>query len=319
MMLATFLAATALTTSAPHIELMRAFNAGETFNYEYKSHILSEQKWPGMAFFLPSEFSLDYKFSLAIQKLTHEGFAEAVYTRPVMRFTEGETAESPPKITTEQVDWKYQLTLSPVNEVTDVKDLNPKKGGGKVSNGLFATAPVGSGASQDFVSELIQELHGLAMFAGGLESSLDLSPKLPFEEVEQGDTWKRTVGFQPRKLKGSDQHAMQRLDYTYTYDGKVMGDKTLVDRVVATLELETDAAPFILQSMGVKPEDSQLKNVTLKLQTRIVYDLDAKSLATLKADASSSGMFSIVVKGESEPVIEEKFTGTASLRLISRS
>ncbi|MCC6403116.1 MAG: hypothetical protein IT207_03825 [Fimbriimonadaceae bacterium] len=318
-MLAVLFAAAVQTPPSTHIELSRAFRPGDTLNYEFKTHLLSEQKQLGMAFYLPSEFSLDYKFSLAVQKVTNEGFGEIVYSRPVMRFTEGETADSPPKTKTEKVDWKVLLTLSPANEVTATKDLNPKKEKGKDGEGLYATTSGATGLAQDFVGDLVREVHGLAMFAGALDSSLDLSPKLPFEEVEQGDTWKRTVGFQPRQLKGSDEHAMQRLDYTYTYGGKVMGDTTLVDRVVATLSLETDAAPFLLQSMGVKPEDTGLKSIHLKLQTKIVYDLDSKTFATLKADAVSTGVFSITVKSESEAVVEEKFTGTASLTLLSRS
>jgi hypothetical protein len=157
------------------------------------------------------------------------------------------------------------------------------------------------------------------MFTGNLDSSLDLSPKLPLEEVKPGATWKRTVGYQPARLKGTDREAMQRLDYTFVYSGLAQTARGPVHRIVGTLSLDTDASKFINQMLETTASESGLRKLALKLDARLEYDLDPKTFDTLDVRGQSEGGFSIEVVGESRPVVEERFKGTSTMRLVKRS
>jgi len=318
----TAIAAFLLAPVQNEVELVRTFTTGQTQTFEVKSHILTEGKSAEMSFYMPEEFDVNYGFTLKIEQARPDGFAVLVYERPTMNLIEGETSDHPPKTTIEKTGWKSRLTISPINELTDVLDLSPKKPvKGKDGNGGKGVFLVGRmfGAGQDGgIDQMIQELHSLAMFIGNLESSLDFSPKLPLDTVKPGGTWKKTVSYQPRELKGTDKQAVQRLDYTYKYEGLVPLDGKRVHRVTAVLELDTDAAKFINQLMGMKPEESGLKELRLQLTTKIVFDLDEKTKTTLSIVADSKGGFKIVTTENPEtPVFEEKITGKSTLRLVS--
>lgn len=313
------LAAAVLSQSGPQpIELYRQFKAGEKLTYAVESHILTEQQQYGFPYFLPQEFDIKYGFTIAVKEMKADGFAELEYLRPTMTFIDGETAELPPKSKTEKVDWRLLLTLSPINEVTNVRDLNPPKPPTGGTGRLSAITPGRFGSlRQDSVGRMIGELHSLALFAGNLDSALDLSPKLPVDEAVPGDTWQRTVSYQPRQLKGTDRQAVQRLDYTYTYEGLVESGGKKVHRITGKLSLETDAAKFINQSLGMKPERSGLKALNLKLDTTIRFDLDEKTKHTLRAVGESTGGFTIEVTQLDGPALVEKITGRTEMRLVS--
>lgn len=312
----TLLLAAVLAVPTQDVDLSRLFTAGKTESYEIKSHILSEKKSAEMAFYMPEEFDVKYGFTLKVETARPDGFAVLMYERPTMTFIEGETAEHAPKSTVEKVNWKYRLTLSPINELTDVTDLTPKKADKSGGKGLYAFG-VGARLPQDFLGRMVQELHSLAMFLGNLDSSLDFSPKLPFDEVKPGSTWKKTVSYQPRELKGSDKQVVQRLDYTYTYVGLVDWNGKKVHRVAADLDLDTDAAKFINQALDMKPEQSGLKELRLQLKSRIEFSLDEKTRTTLGAVAQSKGGFKMVsTEDPDNAAFEEKITGTSTLTYL---
>ncbi len=125
-------------------------------------------------------------------------------------------------------------------------------------------------AIQDIVSQFTGELYRLALFIGSMDSALDFNPKLPFEEVKLGEKWKRTVSYQPQGLKGSKgEHAVQRLDMEYSYAGIVERAGTKYHRVNATLALDTDAALFINQAMGMTANQSGLEKLPMKINSTI--------------------------------------------------
>ena len=314
------LASLALLPQTNEVELARTFVTGQTQTYEVKSHILTESRSASMSFFMPEEFDVNYRFTVKIEEAKQDGFANLVYERPTMNFIEGETADHPPRTTVEKSALKYRLNLSPINELTGVTDLNPKKPkDSKDGKGLQVFGTGGKIVQDAGISRMIQELHSLAMFIGNLDSSLDFSPKLPLDSVKPGSTWKRTVSYQPRELKGTDKQAVQRLDYTYTYEGLVTNDQgKKVHRILGALELDTDAAKFINQLMDMKPEQTGLKELRLQLTTKIVFDLDDVTKTTVSAIADSKGGFKIVTTEVTDgPAFEEKMSGKSVLRLVS--
>jgi len=170
----------------------------------------------------------------------------------------------------------------------------------------------------DFLSQFISEVHRLALFAGNFESSLDFAPRLPFEKLNVGDTWKRTVGYSPQKLKGKNGKTVnQRLDYVFTYKGVVDSNGKKVYRVTGSCLLDSNLADFIHETFEVKPEDTGLKSIPLQLKTSIDFDLDMATQKTLRADATSEGGFKIIITAfPDDPVQEETFKGRTQLRLV---
>jgi hypothetical protein len=307
------------------VTLERSFRMGERLEYSVACSLHMEYKSYGMQFFMPQEFDVSYRFTTHVQELLHDGFAQVVYERPSMTFTDGETANSPPKSTVEKTAWKFQLDLSPINEITKVKDLNPQKPQSKGDDkARWNVVDRGQDATQEGTPDpllpMIRELRGLALFLGNLDSSLDLNPKLPLDPVKVGSTWKKTVSFQPRKLADSDRQAMQRLDMTYRYDGLLQSEGKPVHRVTATVDLDTDAAPWLNQIFGVKPDESELAAVKLVLKTKIEFDLEPTTLTTLRAGAESNGEISITVaQNKDAPVYIEKLKGKSTMSLVKRS
>ncbi|MCW5937463.1 MAG: hypothetical protein KIT11_09175 [Fimbriimonadaceae bacterium] len=297
------------------VELYRQFTPGASSSFQVRSHLLSEVKVYPMAYFLPSEVNVDYDFSVNHATAKAEGFSTVSYKRPAMKITEGETADHPPRATTEKVDWNFVFTLSPINEVTDIKE---SKAARQASLAAVPLSGVFGGQEPPGFERMFREIQMLAIFGGNLESALDLNPKLPIEPVKPGDTWHKTVGFQPRELKGTGRQAVQRLDYEYTYNGLETVNGKRIHRVTAKLDLDTDALPWMLQSSGMGREDSDLKALKLRLAATIVFDLDEKTKETLTADARSSGgvVFDFEsIEGESD--IEIRLTGKSTMRRVS--
>lgn len=322
-MLATTLIAAAALGQQDAVELFRQFKAGEKLTYQVRSHLISEQQQYGQPFFLPSEIDINYDFTMDVKEIKADGFAVMEYRRPTMTQIDGETADAAPKTHVEKVNWVMQLTVSPINEITALKDLNakpePKKTGGLRAS-TFAEIARASTA-QLSIGAFIQELQRLSLFIGGLDSAMDFSPKLPYEEVKPGATWKKTVGYSPQVLKGKgDRQAMQRLDYTYTYDGLHTMDGQKVHQITALLDLDADAGKFINQALGATPGQTGLRAIKLKLKAKIVYYLDEKTKHTLRADAESKGGWTIEITDlPNDPYVEERLTGKTSLRLVKRS
>ncbi len=320
-------AAIALAILAPAqdapVELFRQFTAGKTLSYAVRSHLMTEQRQIGQPIFMPSELDINYDFTIDVKAIKTDGFADVVYKRPTMSIINGETAESPPVENIEKTDYNLSMTISPINEITNLKDLNakpaekpkPKTGGGSFKALLANPTP---GAQMQLPGmEYIQEMYRLVLFTGSMDSSLDISPKLPYEEVKKGDTWQRTVSYQPQKLKGKDgKSAVQRLDYTYTYDGLVTKDNVSYHQVTGTLKLDTDIAPFFNQMLGATEGMTGLKSMPLKLDSKVVFLLDEKTKNTVRADAESSGGWGLVLTQLPDKfAIEEKIKGRTSLRL----
>jgi hypothetical protein len=169
------------------------------------------------------------------------------------------------------------------------------------------------------IADSLNDVYRMALFVGSPDSSLDLSPKLPLEEVKVGDTWKRTVSYQPQTLKGAGgKKAIQRLDYVYTYLGTTVVNGRPIVRISGALDLDTDLGAYLnqlLKEEGV--QDSPIKAMPLKVKGRIQFELDAKTLRTLKADATTEGSFQVFLTGMPDrPIEEERFKGTTTMREV---
>ncbi len=314
---------------AKPIELSRKFTVGEKLNYYARAQFTEEQRGGNLQTFLPHNEEINYHYTMTVQKLKADGVAEILYQRPTMNIVEGDTAESAAKTNVEKLDLKYLLDVSPINEIVAEKDLNPKKPSSKNKDGLVNPAKskfMGQGTQADGVAynlllSFVGEIQRLAFFVGSIDSGLDIAPKFSFDEVSVGSTWKKTVGYSPQKLKGQgEKQAVQRLDYTYTYQG-VMKNKDGKDihRVEAVVKLDTDLVDYARQLVGGSSSSSMFKSVPLKFDAKIDFDLEINTFHMLKASAESNGSFALIVKGVDQPYIEDRFKGRTSVRLEGRS
>jgi hypothetical protein len=302
------------------VELRRVFAKGEKAQYEVKSSLTSEVRVRGLSTWMPEDFDLNYKFAYEVTELKSDGFCVLRYKRPTMTEIQGETFERPPITKVEKVNMDALLTVSPINDITDVKDLSKKDSDAKEKPkkpARVATWAHKAIRSQDDpLFRYIGEIYRISLFAGSLESALDFAPKLPFDEVQKGDSWKRTIGYSPQKLSGSgDKLAVQRLDYTYRYDGVVESSGKQVHRVTAETALNTDLAKFLHQSFKVTSAQTGLKEVPLSFKGSIEFDLDLKTFRTLRAVGLTEGGFRIVsTRNPSEAELEERFKTKTTMR-----
>lgn len=310
------------TASAPldEISLMRTFRAGSKDEYEVKSHLQIEQRQFGLNTWIPEDLDVEYKYTVEVKELKVDDIAKVLYTRPTMTVIEGETFDTPAKTKVEKVDYKYELDLSPTNEILNIKDLNPKKPEEKKDGFWLRSALAGKELAQQSLLDAIGgDLYRMALFISDFEGSLDFSPKLPYEEIEKGYKWKRTVSYQPQRLRGDDNKvAMQRVDYTYEYDGVVESQGKQVHRVKGYVNLDTDYAEYIHQMMGRTSQQTGLKEVRLKIDTLIEFDLDLQTRKTLRTVATANGTMNVVItRLPNEPVLESRFKGRTIMRLLS--
>lgn len=316
-------AAPAASAQAP-VSLGRVFTANEQLNYSVRSHLQAEVRGGVLTTWIPQDLDINYDFSILVQQLKTDGIAVLRYKRPTMTQIEGEDFDSGAKTHVEKTNIDYQLTLSPFNEILDQKDLAPKKKTPEKKSGGDSLVMYAGGkpqvSVQQFVGQFIGELYRLCLFTGPMDSALDFAPRSTFDNVKVGDTWKRTVGYQPQKLKGkNNEQAVQRLDYVYTYKGMTKGEKGDVMRVEANLEFSTDLADFVKQITGADSDQIGLEKVPMKLSAVILFDLDPKTKHTLKADAKSQASVQFFEPGKSDPALEERMKGQTSMWLANRT
>lgn len=298
------------------VELRRVFVKGEKAQYEVRASLQTERRAGELQTWFPDEIELIYKFNYEVLSMKSDGICVMRYLRPTMTQIQGETAESLPVTKVEKVNYDFNLTVSPVNEVIEVKENpKPKKPASLLVAGMFGS---GQPQLQNFIGQFVGEIYRLALFVGTLDASMDFAPPLPIVEVEPGDTWKKTVGFSPQKLSGkSGKVAVQRLDYTYKYIGIVDTGKRKVHRIEGELNLTNDLAEFIHQSFNVKSDQTGLKEIPMTMKAKVSFDLDLKTHQTISGRASAEGGFKIVAVGQSQPVQEEKFKSSVTLNLLS--
>lgn len=320
-------ASLAFAPNEPVVNLGRVFTPKEKLSYAIRSHLTAERKPRGLQTFIPMDLDINYDFSIQVLRSRPDGIAVVRYQRPTMTQIDGETFEAPPKKKVEKVNWDMQMTLSPHNEVLDMKDI-PKKPAGKKpapkkksQRDLYFASPAAQIRLEDFLGQFVSEVYRLSLFVGNLDSALDLAPKTPFEAIPVGHEWKQTVGYQPQKLRGrGGKQAVQRLDYTYTYKGLVQTAKGPMHRVEGRLNFSNDLSEFINQLFEVNADKTGLKSAPLKMDATILFDLDPKTRHTVAANAQSTANFKIIATDNAnDPIVEELIKSRTSLRLVSRT
>ncbi len=328
-MLATYLAlALAGLQNAPApVTLERTWKIGETANYLVHADLYTENRQYGLETFLPSTQGFEYKFTTTVKDVKG-GIASLDYKRPTMISITGENYESEEVRNTEKVNMHLLLDVSPINEIlklVDLKDADKKAAAAKdkkkpAKKGKANYVIPGTGPTIQDLGQFSSEVYRLAIFFGPLNASLDFSPRLPLDEVKVGDTWLRTVGYSPQKLKGEgNKSAVQRLDYTYTYKGLIDSELSgrKVQRVEATLNIDNDIAGFLNDAIGMTKNESGLQSYKLKLKATILYDLDPVTLATLNIDAKSEGAINITATMiKSQDYSEVRVKGHSTLKRL---
>lgn len=305
------------------VSLGRVFTKNLKLAYDVQSSLHSEHRLRGLDTWIPEDLDLNYGFTTIVEEMKPDGIAVIHYQRPIMHEIEGETFTSQPQDHVINSNLNLRLTVSPINEILEMKDLSDKasKPAKKDTSELLAFA--GSrrqGSMSGILSQFVSEMYRLSLFAGSFEASLDFAPKTPFESVKVGETWKHTVGYQPQKLKGKgNKQAVQRLDYTFTYKGIVESEGKKVYRVEGSLDLKTDLGDFVNQLVGMKPDDTGLKKVPLTMKSRILFDLDMKTRHTILAQATTESGFGVFITAYPDDAVQEdKIKAHTTMRLVGQ-
>ncbi|MBS1716346.1 MAG: hypothetical protein JSS72_01285 [Armatimonadetes bacterium] len=319
---------------SPPVTFERRFTNGAALNYRVSATLNIEMRAGDLETFLPSRLDIEYPFSLSVKELMPEGNVRLVLKRPTFK----ESAEDPdgkgPQVKIEKINEAVEIILTPLNHIINLRNMTPKKpmGGGSDSGSgtddddggnksLIEAAAFPNSLQSDLASFLLNfrdDVHRLALNIGPLSSSLDLAPRLPFDAVKVGQTWKETAGYQPQKLRGNrrGEMAVQRLDYTYTYKGPMMVNGRRILRIEGALSLNSDLGAFVNQiAMQEFGEATDVDTVPLQLTQTLYFDLDPVTHQTLHAETDSKGTFTINLKKQPKPVVEERFTGHTVLAL----
>ncbi|MEA2552672.1 MAG: hypothetical protein QOJ65_848 [Fimbriimonadaceae bacterium] len=319
MIVPTLLALSLLQADAKPAMLSRVFAPNQKYTYDVKSHLQLENRQRGLDTFMPEDFDMNYTFTAEVQQSKADGIVVLHYQRPTMTQIQGETWNSQPQSKVDKVNLDYLLTVSPINEILET--IEQKKPAAKIppKKAKWMTGITVQGGNP--IGQFIGEMYRLSLFIGPVDSALDFAPKLPFTEVKPGDTWKRTIGYQPQKLKDKDgKSVVQRLDYTYTYRGPVQVNGKTFQRVTADLDLKTDLAEWAKQFMpeGDASDGPQLSKLPLNLKGTIEFDLDPKTFNTVAARASSEGGFQVFLSdAPKDPLFETRLRGTTTMSLRS--
>jgi hypothetical protein len=319
-LLAAALALPPLPSPADAVDLGRVFTKGEKLTYQVRSLLNAESRAGELRTWIPEDLNMDYDFTMEVQDVKTEGISSVHYQRPKMTITEGETFDQTPKAKVEKVNFDLMMTISPINEILDFKDIAKKPPEGSKKKGVFGPNP--KQASQDaFIGQFITEIYRLALFTGSFDSSLDISPRLQGTSVKPGDTWQKTVGYSPQKTKSTKKNIVQRLDYQYKYVGPITQNGKTFQRVEADLNLNTDLSEFINDTFDVQSDETGLKKLPLHIKAHIIWSLDPVTHHPVYAEATSEGGYEVYpAQGpEDVPYFETRMKGRTTLQLASRT
>ncbi len=305
-------------TEGEAISLSRKFLANQVLDYSVEGSLTVEQRSGELQTFIPEDITQRYGFTLTIQKPKVDGIVQALYERPNITQVTESAGEAPQTIKI-PLKYKLQMDVSPVNDVLDIVDLtpkDPKKKGSQQRTLRVLQDNLTDNVAAGLLGQFVGEMYRLALFTGNLDSSMDFAPKLPLEKVKVGDTWKRTVGFTPQKNKADANQAVQRLDYTFTYKGKMKNSagKDIL-RISADFSTKADLAAYAAQLLGEKNASGEIKKLPLELSAAIDFDLDPISHHTLRATAKSQGKFEIYVGSASNAILQTNLRGRTTLKL----
>lgn len=307
---------TAVALAAPMqdapVDLIRTFKAGTKATYVFTSRMQFEHRQVPLETFIPEIATYTSTINTTVEQMKPDGVADIRVKLPDISVKTGETFEKPPQTIVLIKDVNQLLTMSKKNQVLDFEDFTPKpkpKDGG----GLLATVGIGVQPPQDPIVGWMEQLRQLAAFV----NFFDMGPILPNGPVIVGETWKETVGYAPITVReGADKgkNINARIDYEMTYMGKAARNGKNFHHIVGKMIQDTDAAPYLADMMGVKPEASIFKEVRLKLDGKVDYYLDLATLDPVEIQATSNGSIDVEVTAYTGgPVYQERFKSRASL------
>jgi hypothetical protein len=314
---------TAVALAAPiqdqSVDLVRTFKAGQKATYVFTSRMQFEHRQVPLETFIPEIATYSSTINTTVEKMKPDGVADIRVKRPDIAVKTGETFDTPPKTIVLIKDVNQLITMSKKNQVLDFEDFTPKPkppagaGGGGGGGNLLATIGVVQPNAQDPIVAWMEQLRQLAAFV----NFFDMGPILPSGPVTVGETWKETVGYAPVTVsEGADKgkNINARIDYAMTYMGKVARNGKNFHHIVGKMLQDTDAAPYLADLMGVKPEASIFKSVKLKLDGKVDYYLDLATLDPVEILANSTGSIDVEVASYTGgPVYQERFKSRASL------
>lgn len=305
--------------------LERKFTAGERLVYQFNTKTYSDDRDYNYDMFLPSTEEYSYTATTDVLEVKPSGMVVCRWVVTNGLYIVGENSFRDEVRTKDKEGADFRIEVSFINDILDMRDNRPPKPEKKPAPSqadwmrVLMNAAVQPSLDQ-WVGQYVAPIKQLSAFVGGPISGLDFAPKLPLDEVKVGDTWKKTVGFSPQKLRNDKDKkmAVTRLDYTYTYRGMVEQNGKKFLKITSSCILKTDVNDFLGQLMG-STEDSPMSKAPLNWEAKVEYLLDPNTLHTVSVDASSEGKFEMWVKEIKEQAYSESvLKSKASYRLVSQ-
>ena len=75
------------SVQAKPTELARKFKVGEKLGYFARAQFTEEERSGQLQTFIPNDEEISYHYSMTVQKVKSDGFAEVLYQRPTMDIT----------------------------------------------------------------------------------------------------------------------------------------------------------------------------------------------------------------------------------------
>ncbi len=315
----------ATEVAAKPVNFERTYVVGVKSHYKVNASIENEVREPaqGLLTYLPTEALIYYDFYTKVLKV-EAGDATIRYYRPSVFETDDDGSDSGPVTTKIPLNVIVDLTMSPINEMLDMKEIASikKPKGVTVPTPNNATLPLlhQAGASIGLLGGLFSQLQQIAAFIGGPGSGIDLKPELSLLPVSVGSTWEKTVGYEPQEIgNGSTKTAVKRLDVKYTYMGPVKYKGKSFLEIQGSIHLDSDLQKYFEDQYHASAEETHLKSLPIKLDETLHFYLDPKTKQTIYGIVDSTGGVSFNTTDYDQPLLQIKLKGHCDLKLVSKS
>lgn len=310
---------------AKPVTFQRTYKVGEKSHYKVHATIETEFRQPAsnLLTFLPQDSIIAYDYFTKVTKV-EAGNATLRYYRPSIIETDDTGSAEGPVTVKVPLEVIMDLTVSPINEILDEKEVSSIKKPTPVTipnpNEIMRPGLRQTAGALGIFGDLFSQLQQISALIGGPGSGIDLKPELSLEPLSVGSTWQKTVGYQPQQIGGGNKKtAIKRLDVTYTFKGLTTYKGKSYYEIDGEIHLNSDLTNYFRDQYHVTADQTHLKAIPMTLDSNLKFYLDPATKQTVLGTVDSSGGMSLTTTDNDQPLIELKIKSNSNLELVSKS
>lgn len=307
------------------VSFQRTFKVGEKSHYKVHATVETEVRAPAQQLltYIPQDSIIFYDYFTKVTKV-EAGNATLRYYRPSVFETDDNGSEDGPITKKVPLEVIMDLTVSPINEILDEKEVSSIKDPQPITvpnpNNVMVPGFRQSAGALGLFGGLFSQLQQISAMIGGPGSGIDLKPELSLDPLSVGSTWQKTVGYQPQQLGGgSTKTAIKRLDVTYTFKGLTTYKGKSYYEIDGSIHLNSDLTNYFRDQYHVTAEQTHVKTIPMNLDTTLKFYLDPQTKQTVLGTVDSTGGMSLTSTDFDQPLVELKIKSNSSLELVSKS